>query len=388
MRSSSCLVIGWIGAILAQPLAGQCIDGWMPGPSLDQPLDAMTLFEHEVVGGVEGPGEGRPGVMRWDGRGWTALGIGSEGHSILDFAVFRGSLYAGGDDLLRLDGEYWNRASHTYVFALCSYQDELIVGNHGIAAWDGSAWRQLGPGLDGDIYAMTVYRDELIVGGGFQRAFDGQPLGYIAAWNGSTWRPLGGGMDFWVNSLAVHNDRLFAGGLFAYADGQFTGGIAQWDGDSWSAVGDDFQNGAVFELTTFRGELIAAGNAYSDDSTRVRGLGRWDGNSWHTIDGGIPEYSIFLGTGSILGTEDTLFVSGNFTTVGERLSPYWARWGLYLPGDINRDGRVNLVDLVSMLQGFGMPVDATLNDGDTDMDGDVDVQDLANLLAGFDLECP
>jgi hypothetical protein len=57
------------------------------------------------------------------------------------------------------------------------------------------------------------------------------------------------------------------------------------------------------------------------------------------------------------------------------------------PGDTNADGRVDLVDLATLLTHFGTPSGATLADGDLDADGDVDLVDLATLLVHFGSQC-
>src|SRR5205085_3263771 len=71
-----------------------------------------------------------------------------------------------------------------------------------VAIWDGSTWRALGVGLNGDAYALAgAPNGDLIAGGNFVQA-GGAPAVRVARWNGSTWSPLGSGLGI-VPALAV-----------------------------------------------------------------------------------------------------------------------------------------------------------------------------------------
>lgn len=56
-------------------------------------------------------------------------------------------------------------------------------------------------------------------------------------------------------------------------------------------------------------------------------------------------------------------------------------------GDVNGDGRTDLLDLTTLLANFGTAAGAIYTDGDLDEDGDVDLADLTELLAGFGQMC-
>jgi probable HAF family extracellular repeat protein len=60
----------------------------------------------------------------------------------------------------------------------------------------------------------------------------------------------------------------------------------------------------------------------------------------------------------------------------------------YIPGDLDSDGAVTIVDLVRLLQHFGRDGGATYADGDMDCDFDVDLADLSVLLANFGQSYP
>ena len=60
---------------------------------------------------------------------------------------------------------------------------------------------------------------------------------------------------------------------------------------------------------------------------------------------------------------------------------------LVLPA-LNRDGLVNVVDLVDLLLCFGQPPVPGCESEDVDGDGDINVLDLIELLLGFGTACP
>ncbi|MBI5865631.1 MAG: hypothetical protein HZB38_14210 [Planctomycetes bacterium] len=402
---------GWLGdpfpSSIVQWDASQYSPQWRVlgrEPDLHRPLRAMIEFNGELIGSTlftrtyQTPSL----VVRWDGRQWTSFGsspgVVSRG-VIRDFAVYRNALFAGGSmssngvsvdfGLAQLYGTQWLPVpgATSGVSALCVYHDELLIGGWGLSRWDGMTMRLVEPRPEDRIFAMTVFRDELIVGGEFQATSDGQELRYIGAWNGSQWHSLGTGMEFRVWALTVYNDRLIAGGEFLSAGDVYAAGIAQWDGENWDRVGD-VDIGYAYKLANYHGELIAAGDISKAYGAPSAGIARWDGQEWHALDEGIQENSIGQGTGSLAVHDDRLFVSGAFIRAGGRVSAYWGRWGPSLPGDLNGDDRVDLIDLYGLLQGFGREVDAVYSDGDFDIDGDVDISDLAALLGSFGMTCP
>ncbi len=188
---------------------------------------------------------------------------------VFALGTYQGELVAGGLGLeatgdsnlglvARFDGSHWQRlpggpssGSPNQVRALHEWQGELYMGGqfhsangqvvNDIARWDGNAWSDVGGGVSGNVWSMAVFRGELIVGGEFPTA-GGTSVNSIAAWNGSTWRSLAGGMpQGLVRTLAVGaDDRLYAAGAFDTAGGVTANSIAVWDGSSWSPLGSGF----------------------------------------------------------------------------------------------------------------------------------------------------
>ena len=63
-----------------------------------------------------------------------------------------------------------------------------------IGRWDGSAWNQLGSGMDGDVLALaTLANGDVVAAGAFTTA-GGVTCNGIASWNGSSWSALGTGL--------------------------------------------------------------------------------------------------------------------------------------------------------------------------------------------------
>src|SRR5262249_44797718 len=129
---------------------------------------------------------------RWDGASWETLptppcAAGCENSSIDCFAVYDGSLVAGGEF------------------------------SPPVARWDGAGWQPMGTSLSGGVTALTMSNGRLTAGGTFSIAGT-NGLGGLAAWNGSDWEGLGEGVSVQgVHCLAVQRGDLFVGGSFIWA---------------------------------------------------------------------------------------------------------------------------------------------------------------------------
>ena len=162
-----------------------------------------------------------------------------------------------------------------------------------VAAWDGTAWRSLGRGVNGEVLAIHGSSDPstplVFVGGSFDHA-GGAPASRIAAWDGTGWVPLGSGVDGTVRAIAEFDDgsgpALYVGGDFTHADGLPALHVARWNGVGWSKVGSGLE-GSVHAFAVFddgTGPSLYAGGAFGGFGGR--NLARWNGSAWSFVGGG------------------------------------------------------------------------------------------------------
>jgi hypothetical protein len=152
-------------------------------------------------------------IAGWDGEEWTPLDTGRLTPSLHLALDKSGRLYAAGQ--LSTFGSY-------------------------IVYWDGAQWITIADQLTGDAPAVfdlaTDWNDLLYVGGSFD-SVNGVPARNIAYWDGSIWRPLGEGVNGQVESIALDpHGGLYAAGFFTEAGGLPVQHIARWDGQVWYAL--------------------------------------------------------------------------------------------------------------------------------------------------------
>ena len=204
-----------------------------------------------------------PGIARWNGTAWSAVGNGLDGTVLELVAHDDGSglkLYAGG-----------------------TFTSSGATPLAHLARWDGSAWQGVGGGTNDVVRALGVHDEgagpRLFAGGEFSVA-GGVPVTRVARWNGTAWSALAGSIPAAVDVLSSWTPApgatpvLLAGGQFSTLGAQTAGGVAQWNGTAWStlATGTD---GFVTTFAVFDDgagpQLHAGGPA---------GLHRWNGTAW------------------------------------------------------------------------------------------------------------
>jgi len=315
-------------------------------------------------------------VARWDGSSWSPLtgpfGTGTR-YPVSDLAVYddgsgsalyvAASFEAGGLEVAsvaRWDGSEWSVLPDTTAPGLHLEANELEVFDDGsgpalvasgisydngpdvshLAAWDGTAWSQLGSGVGGAsadypwVFAMTVWDDgsgpALYVGGHFRTA-GGVPAHNLARWDGSSWSavgtPGGAGLDGDVYDLAVYDDgtgpALYAGGFFEHADGVTARGVARWTGSAWTALsppGLGFRP-VVYALTVHddgTGPALWIGGAFREvGGLSANFISRWDGATLGEPAAGGTNGAIYSMVSWNDGRGGALYVSGALTQAGD-----------------------------------------------------------------------
>jgi len=200
------------------------------------------------------------------------------------------------------------------------------VTSPGILTWDGTSFSAMdcgfnwdcvsplsGGGLaNGGIGTMAFWNGELYAGGDIY-SINGEPAYNVARWDGSAWHNLGSGLDGLVTRLHGFDDGLYATGYFNNAGGQLAHGLARWDGTQWHSVfdfpllsGPDLNY--IHDVAWYQGQLYVGGN-FVDDAGR-NCIVRYDGSAWVSVESGIR------GSFSLVNLlevhDDLLYVAGAF----------------------------------------------------------------------------
>ena len=267
----------------------------------------------------------------------------------------------GGVDIPQADEAFWwdgfgYPGTNGTVACAVIYHDELIVAGHfslvgsiaaqNIARWDGTAWRSLGPHVDGEISCMAVWDDRLIVGGPW---WGGVPL---SAWDGTAWQVMAGapvaspsalgvwqgklvaggdtgifllGPTGWtdlgsptsgsINAFASYQDNLYVLGDYAESgDGPPFRCIARWSGTAWEDLGVDFSAGDnLSTAVVFQDRLVVGGSFFAyvgggGESPYAEGIAAWNGTEWSTLPG---SYDAIYGVSSLAVQGGALFAAGS-----------------------------------------------------------------------------
>lgn len=151
-------------------------------------------------------------VAEWNGSNWIALGFGvnQRANAIVTDGT---NLYIAGD-FYSICGNADCNSSPTPAFH--------------VAKWDGTAWSQVGFGVNQTVAALTVNGSWLYLGGDLTGTCDDStcstvtPANHIAAWNGAKWYALENGVNAQVTALTASGTDLFVGGVFTLVCGNST----------------------------------------------------------------------------------------------------------------------------------------------------------------------
>lgn len=297
-------------------------------------------------------GDSMLAIARWMGNGWEALG-----------EPFKGSAFARINSLKNIDGK---------LYTAGFFNDIGGSGSRNIGFWDGSQWSGMQGGTDGEVYVVEKFGSDIFIGGDFYQV-NGQAQAYMGRWDGAQWQAvsmppsgtvysmlsdggvlyvggqfssLGDGttmnaLGMWdgqnwtepdggltgvfspsVHALTKGKDGIYVGGEFTMAGTVSANNIARWDGSAWHALGKGI-DGVVYSLYANGADVYAGGEFSSVDGDTMWGLARWDGSAWQRMGNGVHLALNYVATPTVksfLGTDEGLWIGGNFSHAGVNYS--------------------------------------------------------------------
>lgn len=295
--------------------------GWkktIGGPNGEVKSIAISPNNEVVIGGSFSTVNGiiANNIALWDGVSWSALGVGTEG-PVAKIAIDADSkIYAGG----------------AFVKA-----GNIVVNN--IAVWD-NAWAAIKeatsvlPGLNNEVREIVISDNGVVyIGGNFDAAGE-KSAARIATWNGENWGTLGIGTSGFVESIALNSNYVYAGGNFNLASNETVNRIARWNliTNKWEKLGNGL-SGSVKSIAIHGNEIYAAGSfvfASNEQSKTiiVNNIAQFtDVNGWQPLG-----EELQIGTNGLVNTiqysetDNSLYVGGNFTKVGDVNSNFLGSW--------------------------------------------------------------
>ncbi|MFK7848926.1 MAG: T9SS type A sorting domain-containing protein [Rhodothermales bacterium] len=155
----------------------------------------------------ETQGQEVSGIARWDGMGWSSLGLGLDGTVRAIEMGLDNNLYVGGN-----------------------FEKAGSVAATNVAVWKDSVWEALGDGVSNQVNAISFASGEFFAGGAFLIQEPGDLPQSIARWTGTDWNKLGAGLaESDVFALKERGNRLYIGGTFTEINGEESQGIALWN---------------------------------------------------------------------------------------------------------------------------------------------------------------
>lgn len=307
-----------------------------------------------------------PGVARYDGTNWHALGGGLPESYIENLAVVGTNVFVSGDfrptsgitNLAQWNGTEWvalgsgvtEQGSSASNIRLAAGTTNLFVAGQfdfaggiavtNLARWDGSQWHSMDYAPSPDallasfsyIPTVTAKGDELYI---CEQAFNfgiGVPNSIrIKKWTAGSWSDLGDALSLAGTSLFLSPITMVCVGTNVFVSGQFfinalsATNIVCWDGVSWSAVGHPFEADTQIWPTISDGTNLFVALHPRGPVGEVK-LGKWNGTNWKTLGTGASRPVVR----SLAVRGRDLFVGGDFNFAGGKPADYLALWHDFL----------------------------------------------------------
>ncbi|MCU0866903.1 MAG: hypothetical protein MUC36_24220 [Planctomycetes bacterium] len=240
------------------------------------------------------------GLYRWNGSGWTSLGISNttllrscNALAETSTGTLLAAGYASGGTAVRaFDGTSWQTFGTTTLLGRATALAPLAGGGVAVAMASNSTWSVQTASAANTPWSLLATADavvtslaarsngELVASGSFDNC--GVPAARVASWNGS-WSGLGSGdQDGRVLCATATPSGYVVGGSFHAIGGVAAAGIAEWTGSTWQALGAGLSAPVVQLARRSNGDLVARMRT----STVHPGqhiLALWNGTAWNPL---------------------------------------------------------------------------------------------------------
>ncbi len=197
-----------------------------------------------------------PGLARWDGRQWHALGSGIQGGGpVRALCVYDD----GADPALYVGGAFVSAGG--------------VPGTRGLARWDGASWSSVAHpiliqfGFLPGVSSLYVFDDGVrgpgLIAGGEFTTIGGVNVPRLARYDGSAWSGLGDGPLSWFTHMTRFDEgptpTLWVNAAFEIAPGQYTGiGRYQYVCEPCYPDCDGSGTLTIKDFTCFQSKFVAA----------------------------------------------------------------------------------------------------------------------------------
>jgi hypothetical protein len=135
------------------------------------------------------------------------------------------------------------------------------------------------------------------------------------------------GTNVGIRDFAVSGNYLIATCEFTQIGGIEARKIARYNGSVWSAMGCGLEDGSIYEMLEYKGELYVTGQFDEIGCIQASNIARWnnESNSWQDVAGGLTGGDNTYGF-SLAVYNDELYVGGQFEQAGDISAHNIAKW--------------------------------------------------------------